>query len=70
MYPLPSACEHAYAKQVYMLINLLELINKVNSTQFNVWRHELQTVINQAQKQDSRRYNKWATIAKTMMLEI
>lgn len=70
MYPLETACEHAYAKQIYVLVNLLPLLKDIDIPDLVAWKHEILTVLNAAKQQDIGRYNKWTTIAQNMMLEI
>lgn len=70
LYPVDSACEHAYAKQLYLLVNYMKLINKYNLKNLFAWRDDYAFILRQAQQQDPGRYNKWIPIIQTLPLEL
>lgn len=69
-YPAPSACEHGYAKQLFLILNYLKLINQNNLTELISWKNNLLIALNNAKQQDSRRFLKWEKIISKMMLNL
>lgn len=70
MYPVDSACEHAYAKQLYLLVNYVTLIEKYNLEYLTSWKQEFLTILKNTEQQDPRRYDKWLKIIQSLMLNL